>query len=460
MKKTTTSYVCQECGYDTPKFLGKCPECGSWNSLKQISVVSSQLSARSKKGTITDNSKPQKLGEVAYQENTRILTNFSEMNTVLGGGLVLGSATLLAGDPGVGKSTLLLQTCINLANDGRKILYISGEESAEQIKMRADRLQRFKKQDSRSKKGAAEINTGSEDNLFILATSDPDFAIEQIEEIKPDLTVLDSVQAMQSQNLEGLSGAVGQVRYTATQFIRSAKQNQIATIIVGHVTKEGMVAGPMVLSHMVDTVLFLEGEKFTNIRILRSLKNRFGPVDEVGIFGMDTEGMSDATHPEKLFLSESNQKAPGGVLVATQEGSRTFLVEIQALVVYSKLAMPRRVVSGLDRARVELLMAVLQKHAKLPLEQMDVFVNVAGGIRISDPAADLGVCLAVYSSLKNVILNSIVSIAEVGLQGELRMVSRLEKRVSEARKMQYNTVITAKTHKNIREVIANLSKST
>lgn len=453
MKKPSISFVCQECGYDTPKFMGKCPECGNWNSFKEIKLVKGEGLSAKGSGIIDRVEKAQELGKVAFKERLRIQTKFSELNTVLGGGIVFGSATLIAGDPGVGKSTLLLQLCLQLASDGKKILYISGEESVEQIKMRADRLElRSKNQEVRKNEKGEQLK-----NVLLLSTSDPDFGIEQVEELKPDLVVVDSVQTMQSKNLEGLAGSVGQVRYTALQFIRAAKQLSIPVIIVGHVTKEGMVAGPMVLSHMVDTVLFLEGEKFTPTRILRSLKNRFGPIDEVGIFSITEGGLMEVGSPEELFLTRTTENTPGSVLAATLEGSRTFIVEIQALAVYSKLPMPRRVVSGLDRGRVELLLAVLQKHARLPLETMDIFVNVAGGMKVSDPGVDLGVCLAVFSSLKNIPLADVVGIAEVGLQGELRNVTGLEKRVNTSKKLGYNKVITAKTHKSIKEVIDSLN---
>jgi DNA repair protein RadA/Sms len=274
--------------------------------------------------------------------------------------------------------------------------------------------------------------------------------------MKPDLVIIDSIQTIESQNVSGLSGSVGQVRYAALQFIRSAKQNNVPIFIVGHVTKDGMVAGPMVLSHMVDTVLFLEGEKFAKTRILRSLKNRFGPVDEVGIFLMEESGMQEATNPEQLFLTQSGEQVPGSVLVSTLEGSRAFLVELQALVVTTRLPMPRRVVSGVDARRVELLLAVLQKHCYLPLDTMDVFVNVAGGMKLSDPGIDLGICLAVYSSFKNIALSKVVGIAEVGLLGELRMVTGLEKRVKESEKLGYKNIMTAKKYKSLREVLGRL----
>lgn len=452
--KTKLSFVCQECGYDTPAYLGKCPECSSWNSFKEFRTQKTLTVSSSKLNADMLGQKPQKLIDVVSSKTLRIQTKINELNTVTGGGIVLGSVTLMAGDPGIGKSTLLLQLCLSLAREKRKILYISGEESAEQIKMRAQRIKDLEKAKT----------TGNEDesfaNLYLLAINDPEAAIEQIEALRPDLVIVDSIQTMESVNAGGLSGSVGQVRYAALSFVRLAKSLKIPVILVGHVTKEGMVAGPMVLSHMVDTVLFLEGEKFTKTRILRCLKNRFGPVDEVGIFLMEEFGMQEVTSPDQLFQSGSQNAdniTPGSVIVATLEGTRAFLVEIQSLVVSSRLPMPRRVVSGLDQRRVELLLAVLQKHVRLPLESMDVFVNVAGGLKLTDPAVDLGICLAVFSSLKNIPLKQIVGIAEVGLQGELRSVSGLEKRVREAQKLGYKNIITAKTHLRLQAVIAELS---
>jgi DNA repair protein RadA/Sms len=466
--KTKVSFVCQECGYDSPSWLGKCPECGAWNSLKEISNVTYPTA----KGQWTGGSnnkevKPKNLKEIVYQETSRIPTEYQEMNTVLGGGIVAGSVSLIAGDPGVGKSTLLLQLCLSLALSGKKILYVSGEESVEQIKMRAERIQaQHGTRDTGQETKNSKLETGNKgqgtgENLFLLALSDADVIVAQVEQMKPDLLVIDSIQTIESQNVSGLSGSVAQVRYGALQFVRCAKQNNIPVIIVGHVTKEGMVAGPMVLSHMVDTVLFLEGEKFAKTRILRSLKNRFGPVDEVGIFLMEENGMTEAKNPEQLFLGPSvsaEHSTPGSVLASTMEGSRAFLVEIQALVVSSKLPMPRRVSSGFDPKRLELLLAVLQKHARLPVDSVDVFVNVAGGLRLSDPGVDLGVCLAVYSSLQNVALRDVVGIAEVGLLGELRAVNGLDKREREAKKLGFERVLSAKTYKTLRDAITALSR--
>lgn len=447
--KKTSSFVCQECGYDTPSWMGKCPECGEWNTFKEIKLAPSSSSLGGGFVAPLESAQPQLLKDVAYSERSRIQSGYGEMDTVLGGGIVLGSVMLLAGDPGVGKSTLLLQLCLQLAENGKTVLYISGEESVEQISLRAKRIELT----TNKKKTKDE-----EKRLFLVSLSDPDQATVHIENLKPDLVVVDSVQTMQSGNVAGLSGSVGQVRYAALHFVRIAKSMNIPVIIVGHVTKEGNVAGPMVLSHMVDTVLFLEGEKFASTRILRSLKNRFGPVDEVGLFQMDETGMKEILDTEHLFLTKTTEKTPGSVLVATLEGSRAFLVELQALVVYSKLAMPRRVVSGLDQRRVELLLAVLQKHARLPVETMDVFVNVAGGLKLSDPGVDLGICLAIFSSLKNITITSTVGIGEVGLLGELRSVGGLEKRIKEAQKLGYSDVISPKSHKRLGEVLASLGK--
>jgi DNA repair protein RadA/Sms len=439
-KKQRTSFVCQECGYDSQQWLGKCPECGAWNSLKEFSPAEFPQS-NNQANLILKSTKPLKLKDIVYHGQQRVKTEYEELNTVLGGGFVVGSVVLLAGDPGVGKSTLLLQVCISLAEQGKTVLYISGEESIEQIKLRAERL-----------------GFDFSENLYLISLSDPDAAILQIIQTKPDLVIVDSIQTMQSEQVAGLSGSVGQVRYAALHYIRTAKAFQIPIILVGHVTKEGMVAGPMVLSHMVDTVLFLEGEKFTSTRILRSFKNRFGPLDEVGIFLMEEKGLKEVTHPEQVFLTSKTKNVPGSVIVVTMEGSRAFLVEIQALAVYSKLPMPRRIVSGLDQRRVELLLAVLQKHCRLPVETMDVFVNVAGGLRLSDPAADIGVCLAVYSSIKNIPLPETVGIGEVGLLGEIRSVFGIDKRIKEAKKLGFKRFITPKEHRTIAEALVELGK--
>lgn len=411
-----------------------------WNTLKEIRVQSSNGSSKREARPATD-IKPHKLSEIIHQEKDRFSTGFSEMDSVVGGGIVPGSVTLLAGDPGIGKSTLLLQMALNISLKKKDVLYISGEESEQQIKLRAVRLTKNLKNDS----------------LFLVSLTNTDEIAGLIQNTKPELVIIDSIQTMESENLSGFSGSVGQVRYAAAEFIKTAKTLNIPTMLVGHVTKEGMVAGPMILSHMVDTVLFLEGEKNTGTRILRSLKNRFGPVDEVGIFAMQEGGMTEIKNPEQIFLTRSNN-APGSVLVANLEGTRAFLVEVQALLVYSKLPMPRRVAAGVDYKRLELLLAVLQKHARLPVEQMDVFVNAAGGMKINDPACDLGICLSIISSIKNINLSRTVGIAEVGLLGELRTPPFLEKRIKEAQKLGFTKIITPKNYHSIEEVVKMLTK--
>ncbi len=486
MPRTQISFVCQECGYDSPAYLGKCPECGNWNTFREFreSKGSSSLKGTDPSTSLRmTNEKPQSLSEVVLLPKKRLSTGFAEMDSVLGGGIVAGSATLLAGDPGIGKSTLLLQLCLHLASQNtqqignsekqsarssgspsfpsnqKTVLYLSAEESKEQVAMRAARLLDGKSQVPHLK---SETNAKMQnaqgllpEHLLLLSITDVDEIVRIIEEIKPDFVVIDSVQTVESEEAGGMAGSVSQIRYATSRFIRTAKTLNIPFFLVGHVTKEGMVAGPMVLSHMVDTVLFLEGEKYTKTRILRSFKNRFGPVDEVGIFFMEGEGMQEVANPEQIFLSESQQAAPGSALTVIMEGSRPFLIEIQALVVYSKFPMPKRVSSGLDTKRVELLLAVLQKHAKLPLENYDVFVNIAGGIQVSDRAVDLGVCLAIYSSLKNSVLLQTVGIAEVGLLGELRRVPNLLKRTKEAQKLGFTKIVSAEKYKNLSEALEN-----
>ena len=441
MMKSRVSYVCQECGYDSPQWLGKCPECGMWNSLKEIKVASvkSQILNNVSRQSV----EPKRLDQIKFEKKQRMLTGFSELDGVLGGGIVKGSAILLAGDPGIGKSTLLLQIGLKMSMGKEKVLYISGEESEEQIKLRAERIKHSK----------------NDSNLLLLSNTNTDLVCDIITKTNPALVIIDSIQTMESENVSGLSGSVGQVRYGAANFIKLAKTQGIPVIMVGHVTKEGMVAGPMVLSHMVDTVLFLEGEKFTSTRILRSLKNRFGPVDEVGLFIMESDGVKELNSPEQLFLSKTNDGGvPGSILAITMEGTRAFLIEIQALVVNSKIPIPRRVASGIDYKRLELLLAVLQKHCNLPLGGMDVFVNVAGGIKLSDPGADLSICLAIISSFHNIKLSNKVGIGEVGLLGEIRRANSLEKRIKEAQRLGFKNIFSSNKFKTLKEVMASLTK--
>lgn len=449
--KSKVSFVCQECGYDSPKFLGKCPECGEWNTLREIKYQKSNI--KDLKDERSLDIFPKTLKEINYKEENRFSTCFSEVDSVLGGGIVPGSVTLLAGDPGIGKSTLLLQIALELSSRQTRvsdekngqapgILYVSGEESEDQIKLRAKRISK----------------DTANDNFLVVSSNNTNAVAELLAKTKPKLAIIDSIQTMESENLTGLSGSVGQVRYAAALFIRIAKTLGISIIMVGHVTKEGMVAGPMVLSHMVDTVLFFEGDKFTRTRILRSLKNRFGPVDEVGIFTMGNIGITEVKNPEQIFLTESLRRSAGSVITVTLEGTRALPVEIQSLVVFSKLPVPRHVATGVDPKRLEILLAVLQKHCNLPLLTMDVFMNVAGGIKLTDPGADLSICLAIFSSFRNIPLNKIVGIAEVGLLGELRSVPLLTKRAKEAKKLGFKDIISFETHKSLRDVLAGIRK--
>ena len=443
--KKMTSFVCQECGYDSPKYLGKCPECGEWNTLREI-TTSSSIASKSEKLTRPNLNgevglTPKKLSEIAFSEKDRMLTGYSEVDNVLGGGIVKGSVTLLAGDPGIGKSTLLLQIGLNLSKNN-KVLYISGEESEEQIKMRSKRINK----------------DGKNDNFLLASLNDTNQAFEIIEKTRPAIAIIDSIQTMESEDLTGLSGSVGQVRYAASSFIKLAKTLGIPIVLIGHVTKEGMVAGPMVLSHMVDTLLFFEGEKLTQTRILRSLKNRFGPIDEVGIFAMNESGLTEIKDPEQLFLGQKNLNTPGSVLTVTMEGTRAFIVEIQALTVFSKLPMPRRVANGIDRGRLELLLAVLQKHCRLPVDSMDVFVNVAGGLKLSDTSSDLAICHAIFSSFKNIPFSKSIAISEVGLLGELRSTPFFEKRAKQARKLGFTKIFSSKEYKTLPYLINQLGK--
>lgn len=431
--RSITRFVCQQCGYSSPQWLGRCPQCESWNSLVE-EVEEKNGPERGGIGKAIERKvRVKKLGEIKLSRNERLSTGFTEMDRVLGGGVVLGSVILLSGDPGIGKSTLFLQVIGKTKEDNP--LYVSGEESLEQVKLRVDRLSIRKK------------------DMFLLSSNSLEEAIEAIRKTNPSVVVIDSIQTIASENLTGTAGSVGQVRECTARLIEIAKKKRITMLFIGHVTKEGMIAGPQVLSHLVDTVLFLEGERFREVRILRSLKNRFGPVDEVGVFTFDASGFSEVKNPSDLFLPRGKKAIPGSVVVSTIEGTRPILVELQGLVLPSKLAFPRRVVSGVSLSRVELLLAVLQKQADLPLDRLDVFVNVAGGLRLSEPGVDLGICLAIASSLKNVALPSTVAIGELGLLGEVRAVQDLDKREREARKLGFKTIISARNFANLEDVL-------
>lgn len=365
-----------------------------------------------------------------------------EFDQVLGGGILKGAVTLVSGDPGIGKSTLLLQIALTLASEAKTVLYVSGEESVEQIKLRVDRL-------VKKSKGEA-LN-----HLYLISETDIESILDAVEKLKPALFIIDSIQTMEVGELTGMAGSVGQVRESTGELVCIAKERNIPLFIVGHVTKEGTIAGPQVLTHMVDTVLFIEGERYQNLRIVRGMKNRFGPVDEVGIFEMEENGFNQVGDPNKLFLSSKN--LPGKATVLTLEGTRPILCEIQALVVTTKLSFPKRVVSGLDSRRVELMIAVLQKTIRLPLERFDVFVSTSSGLRIFEPGLDLGICLAIVSSFKNKPLKKgVLAVSEISLLGELRGVAQMAKREKEAKRLGFPNVASSDRFATLADVVRNV----
>jgi len=432
MAKAITKFVCQQCGAESPKWMGRCPQCGEWNSL-----VETTLAAPDEAKRVISRTRPQKLSQVKSVAQARAKTGIKEFDSVIGGGIVPGSVTLIAGEPGIGKSTLMLQ----LASQKDNSLYVSGEESLRQIKIRTQRL-----------------NLKTSEVLFLTETN-VEAICTQMNELKPKLVVIDSIQTCWTNRLSGTAGSVGQVRESAAQLLKLAKQEEISLFLVGHVTKAGAIAGPKVLEHMVDTVVYLEGERFGAARLLRATKNRFGATDEVGVFEMTDKGMIEVTNPSKLFLRQRVKKVPGSVVVATLEGTRPVLVEIQALVVPTTLAMPRRISQGIDYRRLQLISAVLTKQLKLPLATFDIYVNVAGGIRIEEPASDLGVALAIISSFKGIPLDSkTVCFGEIGLLGEIREVSQTAKRKKEARKLGLTQVISPEKFASINQVARKLFK--
>ena len=401
--------------------------------------------------SITVPSDIKKIGQIKSTSSERISTTIEEFDRVLGGpsagsgfpqGIVPGEVILLSGDPGIGKSTIMLQIALNITGKGKRVLYVSGEESESQIKIRAERI--------------VDQKTLLKQDLLVFSSTDIDQAVDIATEKKVDLLIIDSIQTVASNDANGFPGSLPQLRYCMLKLVQFAKSSQVPVFSIGHVTKEGIVAGPMLLSHMVDCVLYLEGEQLTGTRVLRTLKNRFGDTNEVGIFIMEEKGLTEIANVKDFFLGTNEKNVPGSCITVVMEGSRPLLVEIQALVVFSKLPMPRRVASGIDYKRLELLIAVLQKHGRLPLETSDVFVNVAGGLKLSDPAVDLGICLSIYSSLKNISLSKMVAISEVGLLGELRSVGLLDKRIKEAKKLGFKNIVTSVNYKTLNEVIKSI----
>ena len=416
MAKSKTIFVCSECGYESPKWLGKCPACNSWNTFYEEKVQTTTTSGKNIK--IKEKTKPLKLNSVEGKEEIRTKSTVSELDRVLGGGLVKGSLILIGGEPGIGKSTLILQLCDKIATDDGKVLYISGEESAEQVKLRADRL---------------EIKN---DNILFLAETDIDSIEIEIQNINPKLVIIDSIQTMYSSEITSAAGTVSQVREITARVMKCCKQNKITTILIGHVTKDGNIAGPRVLEHMVDTVLYLEGERYFSYRILRSVKNRFGSTNEIGMFEMRNEGMCEVSNPSEVLISEDTEKVPGSAIVCSLEGTRPLLAELQALTTPSVYGIPKRTGNGIDFNKISLLIAVLEKRGKLSLGNQDVYLNVVSGMKINEPAIDLGIALVIASSYKNVYIpKDTAIIGEVGLTGEIRSVNMIEKRLKEAERL-------------------------
>ena len=431
MAKAKTVFVCSSCGYESAKWLGKCPACNEWNTFYEEKVVSSSNNSSSTNGGNKAKAMPLKLKEVEGIEVSRTSTGIGELDRVLGGGLVKGSLVLVGGEPGIGKSTLILQLCDKVQGEG-KVLYISGEESAEQVKIRADRLN---------------INN---DELMFLGETNIDNIQEAIFSINPKLVIIDSIQTMYSEEITSAAGTVSQVREITARIMRMCKDNGITTIIIGHVTKDGNIAGPRVLEHMVDTVLYLEGERYFSYRILRSVKNRFGSTNEVGMFEMKNEGMVEITNPSSILISERNDNPAGSVIVASMEGTRPLLVELQALTTSSVFGIPKRTANGIDYNRLAVLIAVIEKRAGIALGGQDVYLNVVSGIKIAEPAIDLGVVLACTSSYKNIsIPQDVVAIGEVGLTGEVRAVNMIEKRIKEAEKLGFKKIIIPESNKKL-----------
>ena len=426
MAKEKTCYVCQSCGYETARWLGCCPDCGEWNTFEErlsAPVTVSKTAEKAAKYQTTRKSDIKPLSEVEEKNEPRSTTGNPELDRVLGGGLVPGSAILIGGDPGIGKSTLLLQVAASLS-ERAKVLYVSGEESARQIKMRAVRIK------------------VPQDKLYVLPENDVESVLEKCQTMQPDVLIIDSIQTMVSEDSASAPGSVSQVRQSAGAIVRYAKESGTSVFIVGHVTKEGSLAGPRILEHMVDAVLYFEGDRQHEYRLLRAVKNRFGSVNELGVFEMRSEGMVPVANPSESLLSQRARGASGSVVFCTLQGSRPILCDLQALAAKSFYSVPKRTVGGMDSSRVALLLAVMEKRAGKKLFDQDVYINVAGGLALSDPAADLAVCIAVASSLMGFTLSGNLSVmGEVGLCGEVRPVSQAERRVAECVRLGFTEIV-------------------
>ncbi len=428
MAKAKTSFVCSSCGYETGRWLGKCPECESWNTLQETALQPElAVSAKKRVQMPGTGATSQDIQDIPDDGMMRISSGIDELDRVLGGGIVPGSLTLVGGDPGIGKSTLLLQVSANLAANGQRLLYVSGEESPRQIKMRARRL--------------GVTSRG----LIVLSENDMDNVMERFTSIAPDFMIVDSIQTMYRPQMASAPGSVSQVRESASLFMRAAKTSGCAIFLVGHVTKEGAIAGPRVLEHMVDAVLYFEGDRQHQYRILRAVKNRFGSVNELGIFEMREEGMIEVPNPSEILLSSRAHGQSGSVVLCCIEGTRPMLVDVQALVATTVFGNPRRMASGIDQGRLALLLAVMEKRAGLPIYNQDVYINIAGGLTLDEPAADLALCMAVASSQKNIAINPAWAVmGEVGLAGEVRAISQLERRLAECIRLGFEHCIVPK----------------
>lgn len=429
MAKIKSKFVCQECGYESIKWLGRCPGCNNWNTMEEEMLESKKDFKRSP--TIVSQSKPQPIKEVKSGAYERYDTQINELNRVLGGGLVKGSLTLITGEPGIGKSTLILQASSTIANRYGKTLYVSGEESEEQIKMRGERLNSLS------------------DDLYIVSETNVDVIEKYIEEYEPVFIIIDSIQTLFKEDLSSAPGSVSQVKECANNLMRIGKSKNIPMFIVAHVTKQGELAGPRVLEHMVDTVLHFEGERTQEFRILRALKNRFGTTSEIGVFEMREEGLVEVSNPSAMFLESLSTEAEGAIVVVTVEGTRPLLVEIQALVAPTNAGFPRRAAVGIDINRLNLIIAVLEKKIGLPLMNQDIYVNVVGGLKLEGTSADLGVAMAIYSSMRGIPIASreMVVMGEISLTGELRPISHLEKMLKEAEKMGFTSSVIPQKNK-------------
>jgi len=426
MSKVHSKYVCQACAYESPRWIGKCPNCGEWNSF--VEEVVSTRTPRKHSALIKNVSAPVPITEVDIQPESRMSTRIPEFDRVLGGGIVAGSVVLVGGDPGIGKSTLMMQMAASL---GQSVtLYITGEESINQIKLRSERLEMKPTK-----------------NLLLLAETNLEIVGALIEKSEPEVIIVDSIQTMFRPDLESAPGTVSQVREATAMFMRFAKTREVPVFLVGHVTKEGVIAGPKVVEHMVDTVLQFEGERHYSYRIIRAVKNRFGSTNEIGIFEMHDGGLREVDNPSEVFLAERKSGTAGSTVVASMEGTRPLLVEVQALVAPTSYGVPQRSTTGFDAKRLQMLLAVLEKRVGLHIGQYDVFVNVAGGVRVDEPAVDLGMALSIVSSLRDKPVDpSSVAVGEVGLGGEIRMINQIDKRIAEAKKLGFKRVLLPKNN--------------